>query len=147
MTGGCVRTPVPDTDYNDPILSFKQDLTYGCAVSYNKESLEKLCKDISQKTNEWIQEYEIFKNLKELEVYGKFGNANENTSKDWTYVKEDPSFAKLGDVEWIASNSTCKIYSSVLVKIIYGKTGFMENPQQYIAGIEKYAYVEEWIYP
>ena len=150
ITGECVRKPVEFSDYNDPVVNFKQDLTYGCAVPYNKASLKSLCesKKIEGKdANTWIQGYEIFSNLIEFSNYGKFGNANMHNAKDWTPVKEDPSYAKLGDVEWFENNQTCKLYSSVLIKIIYGKTGFMENPQQYIAGIEKHAIVEEWTYP
>jgi len=102
-------------------------LTYGCAVPYNKESLESVCND--EKTSAWIKTFDIFNNLKEFTKFGKWGNADIYTTKDWNLVKEDPSFAKLGDAVWHESNQTCLIYSSVLIKIIYGKTGFDENPQ------------------
>ena len=49
-------------------------------------------------------------------------------SLDWSAVKEDVSFANLGKTKWFPANETCKIYSSVLIKVIYGKTGFSENP-------------------
>ena len=50
-------------------------------------------------------------------------------------------------VKWHEDNKTCQIYSSVLIKIIYGKAGYNENPQQYVIGIEKHAISEDWHYP
>tara|TARA_B110000285_G_C15066252_1_gene585300 strand:+ start:1120 stop:1323 length:204 start_codon:yes stop_codon:yes gene_type:complete len=65
---------------------------------------------------------------KEVTHFGKYGNADKYHSKDWAAIKEDPSMALLGTAKWIEANQTCKIYSSVLIKVMYGRTGFEENP-------------------
>lgn len=31
-------------DFDDPVVKFKQDLTYGCSKMLNKDELETLCK-------------------------------------------------------------------------------------------------------
>ena len=43
--GKCIMQPVDEpegqvTDYSDPVINFKQDLTYGCSVSWNAEKLK-----------------------------------------------------------------------------------------------------------
>ena len=49
-------------------------------------------------------------------------------TNNWKDVNETASFKNLGTVSWNDTTGVCKIYSSVLIKIIYGKTGFDENP-------------------
>jgi len=53
--GKCFRstTALDGIDFGDPSIKFKQDVTYGCSIPYNKESLEKLCKDVSKGTAAW----------------------------------------------------------------------------------------------
>lgn len=59
---------------------------------------------------------------------GKFGNANMYYPKDWSKVKEDDSFKELGKAKWDEQAQTCTVYSSVLVKVVFGTQGFTENP-------------------
>jgi len=66
--GKCIRTTPANnmnkyTDYSDPVVNFKQDLTYGCSVAYSAADLKKLCEDKGTQTNKWIKDFEIFKNL------------------------------------------------------------------------------------
>ena len=57
------------------IVNFKQDLTYGCALPYNYDSLKTLCSDTT-KAPAFIKGLELFTNLDNMKLYGKFGNAN-----------------------------------------------------------------------
>tara|TARA_B110001450_G_scaffold237246_1_gene243315 strand:+ start:336 stop:629 length:294 start_codon:yes stop_codon:yes gene_type:complete len=90
-----------------------------------------------------------------MTFYGKYGNANIFYTSDWSKITEYTSddtkdellFSKLGETEWDASSGTCKVWSSVLIKIVYHGMGFKDNKQQYIVDIQKQAVAEEWKYP
>jgi len=92
-----------------------------------------------------------------MDFFGKYGNANIFYTSDWDKINEyevepaagedDVRFSKLGTSEWDSDSGTCKIYSSVLIKVVYSGMGFMDNQQQYIIDIQKQAIAEEWRYP
>jgi hypothetical protein len=90
---------------------------------YNKQELEDMCKGDTTVTD--MNSLQIFENLKNMERFGKYGNADIFFEKDWTKIYEydkegeDINFSKLGKAEWDAASETCKIYSSVLIKVIY----------------------------
>jgi len=129
--GKCMRVAAANTadsvtDYQDPIVNFRQDLTYGCSIPYNKDTLKAMCES---GTVEYTKGFQLFKNIDEqFKVYGKFGNANLFFSKDWSKVTEDPSYAKFGEATWNAETETCEVYSSILIKVITETMGFSENP-------------------
>ena len=58
-------------DYGDPIVTFGEDLTYGCGVTMNRAQLEEYCNNGTQ-----IISYPLFSNLDFFTKYGQFGNAN-----------------------------------------------------------------------
>lgn len=72
-----------------------------------------------------------------MSFFGKYGNANIFYTSDWDKIdeydvepaagQEDVRFSKLGTTEWDATNGICKVYSSVLVKVIYHGMGFKDN--------------------
>ena len=79
---------------------------------------------------------EIFQNLKQLQAFGKFGNADIFFPTDWQLVTSDKaSMDSLGKTEWIERNQTCAIYNSVQIKVVYDDAGFKEFPQRYIIDI------------
>jgi len=119
-------------------------MVYGCTVAYNKQTLKQFCEGTS---NDFLKGFNLFANLDEFKLYGKFGNANILHPKDWEKVKEDPSYAKLGTSVWSEETGSCRVYSSVLVKVIYDNLGFSENLQTYVKDVIKYAVIEEWTYP
>jgi hypothetical protein len=65
--------------------------------------------------------------------YGKYGNVDVMKPKDWQLITTTDSttdaadISKLGDAVWNAQTSTCTIYSSVLIKIVYAGMGFRDN--------------------
>ena len=75
MTGACVG-PVTDSDMlahmGDPTVRFNVDLSYGCTLSYTQQEL----RDICSSTNSPVANLEIFKNLNNIDSFGKFGNAD-----------------------------------------------------------------------
>ena len=102
-----------------------------------------------QSIQQYIQNLDIFKNLKSMEKFGKFGNANIYNLRDWVNVntKTNPDgiqwdtkeekfveyFKKLGTLTnpdkpaWDDKTKSCEFYSSVQIKVKYLKTGFEEN--------------------
>ena len=58
----------------DPTLRFNVNLSYGCTVSYNFNELQKMCQ--GESGFPLISNFEIFKNLDDIDSYGFFGNAN-----------------------------------------------------------------------
>jgi len=76
-------------DYGDPVLNFKQDLTYGCSVLMNQDELKTFCEDPNLKVA--VQGQQIFSNiLEEFQLYGKYGNANYLYPLDWErFFKKD----------------------------------------------------------
>lgn len=72
-----------------------------------------------------------------MKIFGKYGNADVFFPKDWSDITEyntDPSqgfedvkFSNLGTSSWDSVSGTCKIYSSVLIKVIYHGMGFKDN--------------------
>ena len=140
-----VQSATKITDYNDPIVNFNSNMAYGCSVNWNKASLKDFC---TKDTATYLKQFQLFNNVDtEFKMYGKFGNANLYNIKDWSKVKEDPSYAKLGTAVWNDKTKTCSIYSSVLVKVVYDTLGFSENPQNYVKDVVKYAVLEDWKYP
>jgi hypothetical protein len=67
--------------------------------------------------------------------------------KDWSQVREDPSYQNLGKGVWDASTNTCKKFSSVLIKVIYDTVGYSESPQKYVKDVIKLAVSEDWTFP
>lgn len=66
MTGECYATKdVKLTDYQDPVLKYKEDLSYGCSTFKDKATLESECVD-----SDTIKNLQIFKNLDELTYFG-----------------------------------------------------------------------------
>lgn len=45
------------------------------------------------------------------------------------------------------NTGTCKVYSSVLIKVIYYEMGYSVAKQRYIMSVEKYAVEEDWKFP
>ena len=139
LTGACYDAPTAAStdivDYGDPVVNFKQDLSYGCSVQYDKASLKTLCADASAT----VKKLQIFKNLDQMKKFGKFGNANLYYPNDWSDVSQDDSFKKLGQSTYDDETGVCSIYSSVLVKIVYSQMGFTENLQNYIVDIKLFA--------
>ena len=115
-------------DFEDPVVNFKEDITYGCSVSHTLASLKTFCTGGTASTDT-VKNLEIFRNLEQFKKYGKFGNANLYYSKDWNDVTEDSSFSSdLASMEWVEETQTCKIYSSALIKIDYTFMGIDQNP-------------------
>ena len=143
MEGDCYNAEsVLLKDYADPVLKYKEDLSYGCSTLKDKATLESECVD-----SDTIKGLQIFKNLEQLTNFGQFGNANIYFKNDWVQVTEDSSFANLGKATWDSTTKSCKVYSSALVKIVYHKMGFSENMQEYVIDVKKYAIEEKWTYP
>ena len=75
MTGSCVG-PVTDSDMlaemGDPTVKFNVDLSYGCTLSYTLQELKEVCNSI----NTPVANLEIFKNLNNIDTFGRFGNAD-----------------------------------------------------------------------
>ena len=75
MTGSCVG-PVTDSDMlaemGDPTVKFNVDLSYGCTLSYTLQELKDVCNSI----NTPVANLEIYKNLNNIDTFGKFGNAD-----------------------------------------------------------------------
>jgi len=66
--GSCLKqaTAQSDTaviDYNDPVINYKQDLTYGCSNAWNKASLKDMC---GKNTADYFKSFEMIKNLDNL---------------------------------------------------------------------------------
>ena len=62
------------SEMGDPTLRFNVNLSYGCTVSYNFNDLQKMCQ--GESGFPLITNFEIFKNLEDIDSYGFFGNAN-----------------------------------------------------------------------
>jgi Protein of unknown function (DUF1619) len=57
--GACMTSvATKDYDYGDPVVTFGEDLTYGCALKMNKEQLKNYCGATTQ-----FLDYPIFTNL------------------------------------------------------------------------------------
>lgn len=92
MAGDCYASEdITFKDFADPVLKYKEDLTYGCSTLKDKATLQSECVD-----SDTIKSLQIFKNLEQLAFFGQFGNANIYFKNDWTKVSEDPSYANLG---------------------------------------------------
>ena len=130
MTGACYAKTAYNAlaDFGDPIINFKEDLTYGCTNSMTKAELETRCKATAT-TQQNVKNLQIFANLDELKKVGKLGNANIFYPKDWLDVVDDPSMASLGKAAWDADLGQCTIYSSVLIKVVYYNVGYTKDPQ------------------
>ena len=127
---------------NDPVVNFRQDLGYSCSKKLSISELKTYCEGASE-----IKNLQIFKNLEELKKFGRFGNANLLNKLDWQDVTIHTSYADLGKATWNEESSSCTLKSSALVKIIYSETGFTENPQKYVVGVELSAVDDEWTFP
>ena len=111
-----------------------------------------------------ITNFEIFKNLDDIDSFGFFGNANIHYPKvslipaltflmsillfvqDWGTIKTEPSFLQLGKKEWFQGSQTCEIWAGVHYKIVYAEMGYNENLQKYIVSIEKSASKVDWTF-
>jgi len=71
----------------------------------------------------------IFRNLDNIDSFGRFGNAYVYYPKDWEAIAAVPTFQLQGQAEWVAADDeqTCRIYANVHYKIIYAEMGFSEN--------------------
>lgn len=145
-------------DYGDPVLKFKQDLSYGCSILKAQDELETFCKDPAVKDT--VQGLQIFSNIMdEFQLYGKYGNANYLYPLDWErfFKKDDKAEPPvdelkalkelLGTAKWNENSKTCEIYSSLKITIFYHNRGYSENLQQYIADAKIEAVKENWKYP
>ena len=56
----------------DPTVKFNVDLSYGCTLSYTLQELKDVCNSI----NTPVANLEIYKNLNNIDTFGKFGNAD-----------------------------------------------------------------------
>ena len=77
-------------DYGDPVVKFKEDLSYGCSILKAQDELKTFCEDPAVKDT--VQGLQIFSNiLEEFQLYGKYGNANYLYPLDWRrfFKKED----------------------------------------------------------
>lgn len=147
--GKCIMTQPTSSatsiiDYGDPVINFNEELSYGCFVKYKADALKTFCSADNSAT---VKAMQIFKNLDEFKKFGKFGNANILFPKDWTDMVKDASFDNLGKSQWDEASQTCSIYSSVLIKVIYSKQGFSENPHKYVKDVKFYAIQEKWRFP
>ena len=71
-TGRCYKSTDADlSEMGDPVLKFNVDLSYGCSIDYTLEELKQACDPIANE----IEELEIFSNLKNIDSFGRFGNA------------------------------------------------------------------------
>ena len=75
--GRCVETGQGDNYYlaSDPVVTFGENLSYGCSVELTGPELESRCGSFA------LSEYEIFKNLERVDMVGRFGSANFNYIK------------------------------------------------------------------
>ena len=62
--------------------------------------------------------------MDEIKKFGTFGNANIFTTEDWQDVVEHESFANLGKTSVDPTTKMCKVWSSVLLKVVYYETGY-----------------------
>lgn len=138
-------TADPILDFDDPVIKFKTDLSYGCSLGFSEKQFESFCKSSDAKAK--IKAYEIFKNLDEMGAVGRFGNADILYPADWLNVNDDASFATLGDTTWFDNNKTCKIVNSVQIKVVYHEMGYNDHPQRYIIDVTKFAKEEFWQWP
>lgn len=53
---------------------------------YSKDELKTLCQDSATKDS--IKNLQIFKNLENMKIFGKYGNADVFKTKDWSEVYE-----------------------------------------------------------
>ena len=128
----------------DPTLRFNVNLSYGCTIYYNFNDLQKMCQ--GESGFPLITNFEIFKNLDNIDHYGFFGNANIHYPKDWGTIKTTPSYLTLGKKTWFQSSYRCEIWAAVHYKIVYAEMGYNENLQKYIVSIEKSASKLDWTF-
>ena len=55
----------------DPVVTFGENLSYGCSLSFTQAELETKCGDALN-----LKDFEIFDNLATIDTVGQFGNAN-----------------------------------------------------------------------
>ena len=79
--GRCLATAQEDLYFlaSDPVVTFGEDLSYGCSLELTAAELASSCGSLA------LAEYEIFKNLEQIDQVGRFGNA------DFNYIKVSTS--------------------------------------------------------
>ena len=128
------------SDYADPIITFGEDLVYTCSISLTQAQLQSYCGNQPQ-----IQSLPLFSNLAFWQLFGRFGNANIYSPKDWTAVTIDESFSSLG-AGTLNGPACTSFYSSVNYKLYWSTVGYQENPQSYIVKVVKEALPETWTF-
>jgi len=56
------------TDFGDFVVSFKQNLTYGCSLPFDSAAFQAFCEDPTSQDS--LKASEIFKNLDDLMYFG-----------------------------------------------------------------------------
>ena len=75
--GRCIETAQGDNYFSasDPVVTFGEDLSYGCSLELTGPELESRCGSFA------LSDFEIFKNLEKVDMVGRFGSANYNFVK------------------------------------------------------------------
>jgi hypothetical protein len=50
-------------------------------------------------------------------------------------------------MKWDDNSQSCKVYSSVKIRVVYYRAGYTASSQNYVMEVTKYAVEEDWKYP
>ncbi|TNV81556.1 hypothetical protein FGO68_gene15939 [Halteria grandinella] len=128
-----IEKPSEDLYYDDPELLFADSTIYGCRLSLTRQELRDFCEN-----KKW-QNLMLFQNLQQLDVIGRFGNADPHLIKDWTEAIFDSDKAAGETFIWDNAAGTCTFPSSYVLKIFYSKINTKRNPQYQIIRVQHQA--------
>lgn len=124
-----IEKPSEELYYDDPELLFADSTIYGCRLSLNRDQLRDFCE-----SKKW-QNLMLFQNLQQLDVIGRFGNADPHLIKDWVAAIFDSDKAAGETFIWDNAAGTCAFPSSYQLKIFYSKINTKRAPQYQIVRV------------
>lgn len=82
--------------------------------------------------------------LDEWKSIGVFGNAEIAMKQDWISVLLSPRPASKGT--FVPSKNLCVKEDSLQIEILFSQVGYLDDPQDYIVGVQMSTQESEWFY-